>query len=58
MQTQSITPTMLALSRHTMQAASNAKHNEGALKSKLYVSECFADQGPYMKRARPRAKGR
>mmetsp|Transcript_35983 Transcript_35983/g.80088 ORF Transcript_35983/g.80088 Transcript_35983/m.80088 type:complete len:167 (-) Transcript_35983:226-726(-) len=41
-----------------MSAAANAKHNQGALKTKLYVSECFADQGPTLKRARPRAQGR
>jgi large subunit ribosomal protein L22 len=41
-----------------LQAAANAKHNEGALKTKLTVTECFADQGPYLKRARPRAQGR
>ncbi len=40
------------------QAAANAKHNKGALKTKLYVSECFADGGPQLKRARPRAQGR
>lgn len=39
-------------------AAANAKHNQGALKSKLRVTECYADQGPYLKRARPRAQGR
>ena len=27
-------------------------------KAKLYVSECFADGGPQLKRVRPRAKGR
>jgi large subunit ribosomal protein L22 len=40
------------------QAGANAKNNKKALKSKLVVSECFADQGPYLKRMRPRAKGR
>lgn len=40
------------------QAAANAKHNRGALKTKLVVTECFADKGPYIKRFRPRAKGR
>ncbi len=42
----------------TVQAAANAKHNQGALKTKLRVTECYADQGPYLKRARPRAQGR
>ncbi|KAG2443599.1 hypothetical protein HXX76_001950 [Chlamydomonas incerta] len=41
-----------------MSAAANAKHNKGALKTKLIVSECFADSGPVLKRARPRAQGR
>ncbi|PNG98973.1 50S ribosomal protein L22, chloroplastic, partial [Tetrabaena socialis] len=41
-----------------MSAAANAKHNKGALKTKLYVSECFADAGPNLKRMQPRAKGR
>ena len=27
-------------------------------KAKLYVSECYADGGPVLKRVRPRAKGR
>lgn len=39
-------------------AAANAKNNQGALKSKLVVSECYADQGPVMKRMRCRAQGR
>jgi large subunit ribosomal protein L22 len=40
------------------QAAANAKNNKGALKTKLVVSECFADGGPQLKRFRTRAKGR
>eukprot|EP00775_Hariotina_reticulata_P002691 gene2691-2991_t len=39
-------------------AAANAKNNEGAQKSKLVVAECFADQGPILKRFRCRAQGR
>eukprot|EP00879_Flechtneria_rotunda_P002050 GHRR01002229.1.p1 GENE.GHRR01002229.1~~GHRR01002229.1.p1 ORF type:complete len:164 (+),score=39.32 GHRR01002229.1:160-651(+) len=39
-------------------AAANAKNNAGAQKSKLYVAECFADQGPVLKRFRCRAQGR
>lgn len=38
-------------------AASNAKHNYGMNKAKLYVSECKADEGTYLKRAEPRALG-
>ena len=41
-----------------MQAAANAKNNLGMKKANLYVSECFADGGPVLKRVRPRAKGR
>lgn len=41
-----------------LQAASNAKNNNGAQKSKLYVAEAFADQGPILKRFRCRAQGR
>lgn len=40
------------------QAAANAKNNNGAQKSKLVVAECFADQGPILKRFRCRAQGR
>ncbi|MEW5313659.1 MAG: hypothetical protein WDW38_005206 [Sanguina aurantia] len=39
-------------------AAANAKNNNGALKSKLYVAEAFANGGPALKRMRPRAQGR
>ena len=41
-----------------LSAASNAKNNLGMKKKDLYVSECFADEGPVMKRYRPRAQGR
>ncbi len=49
---------MEASNPSTLQAGANAKNNQGAQKSKLYVAECFADGGPQLKRARPRAKGR
>mmetsp|Transcript_10417 Transcript_10417/g.21683 ORF Transcript_10417/g.21683 Transcript_10417/m.21683 type:complete len:118 (+) Transcript_10417:285-638(+) len=39
-------------------AAANAKHNQGVTKSTLFVSEAQANQGPKMKRFRPRAQGR
>jgi large subunit ribosomal protein L22 len=39
-------------------AAANAKHNLGATKSSLIIREARADQGPQMKRFRPRAQGR
>ena len=39
-------------------AACNAKHNYGLDKKKLIVDEIFADEGPKIKRIRPRAQGR
>ena len=39
-------------------AAANAENNNGMDRSKLYVEECYANQGPTMKRVRPRAQGR
>lgn len=39
-------------------AAANAEHNEGVDRASLVVSQAFADQGPTLKRFRPRAQGR
>ena len=39
-------------------AAANAKHNYGLDKKKLIVDEIFANEGPKLKRIRPRAQGR
>ncbi len=39
-------------------AVSNAIHNDGLSADELYVSSCFADEGPTLKRWRPRARGR
>ena len=39
-------------------AMANAENNLGMDVSNLYVEEVFANQGPTMKRIRPRAKGR
>ena len=39
-------------------AAANAENNNGMDPAKLYVEECYATQGPTMKRVRPRAQGR
>lgn len=39
-------------------AAANASHNFGLRKSNLYISEARVDQGPILKRFRPRAQGR
>lgn len=39
-------------------AAANAEVNLGMNKDTLYVAECFADQGPTLKRMQPVSKGR
>jgi len=39
-------------------AAANANHNYGYDKKKLVIDEIFADEGPRLKRIRPRAQGR
>ena len=39
-------------------AIANAEHNEGADIDELRVSKVFVDEGPTMKRIKPRAKGR
>ena len=39
-------------------AAANAENNLGMNKDTLFVAACFADQGPTLKRVRPRAQGR
>ena len=39
-------------------AAANAENNDGISSEELYVTACFADEGPTMKRWRPRARGR
>ena len=39
-------------------AAANAENNNGMDPAKLYVEECYANQGPTMKRVKPRAQGR
>ena len=39
-------------------AVANAEHNDSIDPSELYVSACFADEGPTLKRWRPRARGR
>ena len=39
-------------------AVSNAINNDGQAAEELYVSACFADEGPTLKRWRPRARGR
>ena len=39
-------------------AVANAEHNDQQAPDELFVSACFADEGPTMKRFRPRARGR
>ncbi|MDR0752228.1 MAG: 50S ribosomal protein L22 [Christensenellaceae bacterium] len=39
-------------------AAANAENNSGYDVDTLVLAECFADQGPTLKRMMPRAKGR
>ncbi len=38
-------------------AIANAENNFGLDREKLYVSEAYANEGPQMKRWRPKAKG-
>jgi len=39
-------------------AVANAHHNDEIPAEELYVSACYADEGPTLKRFRPRARGR
>ena len=39
-------------------AVANAESNDSVVADELYVSACFADEGPTLKRWRPRARGR
>ena len=39
-------------------AAANAENNHGMDPEKLYVSACYANGGPILKRIMPRAQGR
>jgi large subunit ribosomal protein L22 len=39
-------------------AVANAVNNDSKVAEDLYIKACFADEGPTMKRFRPRAKGR
>ncbi len=41
-----------------MSAAANAENNLGMSKDNLFVAECYADQGPTLKRVQPVSKGR
>jgi len=48
----------LPVSKVVKSAAANAEHNDKLDKSKLYIKKIVVDEGPTMKRFRPRAKGR
>jgi large subunit ribosomal protein L22 len=39
-------------------AVANAEHNDEQDVTELYISACYADEGPTLKRWRPRARGR
>ena len=39
-------------------AVANAEHNDGQVADELAVVACYADEGPTLKRFRPRARGR
>ena len=39
-------------------AVANAEHNDELDPNELFVSACYADEGPTLKRFRPRAMGR
>ncbi|MGH9184137.1 MAG: 50S ribosomal protein L22, partial [Acidimicrobiales bacterium] len=39
-------------------AVANAEHNDDQVPEDLYVSACYADEGPTLRRFRPRARGR
>jgi large subunit ribosomal protein L22 len=39
-------------------AVANAEHNDNVPEDELFVARAFADEGPTMKRGRPRARGR
>ena len=39
-------------------AIANAENNNGMSPDRLYIEECYASNGPIMKRIRPRAQGR
>jgi large subunit ribosomal protein L22 len=39
-------------------AMANAEHNDQIDSSELFVAECYCDEGPTLKRWRPRARGR
>lgn len=47
-----------AVARCMDSAIANAEHNANLPVTELYVAACYADEGPTLKRWRPRARGR
>ena len=47
-----------AIQKVLRSAVANAEHNDGLDPDELFVSTCFADEGPTLRRFRPRARGR
>ena len=48
----------LVIQKCLRSAVANAEHNDGLDPEELFVSTCFADEGPTLRRFRPRARGR
>ena len=48
----------LVIQKVLRSAVANAEHNDGLDPEELFVSTCFADEGPTLRRFRPRARGR
>jgi len=48
----------VAIRKVLASAVANAENNDGQLADELFVAECYADEGPTIKRWRPRARGR
>ncbi|MDO4764628.1 MAG: 50S ribosomal protein L22 [Eubacteriales bacterium] len=46
------------ISKLLRSAVANAENNNGLDVNRLYIEEAYANQGPIMKRIRPRAQGR
>jgi large subunit ribosomal protein L22 len=46
------------LEKVLLSAAANAQNNHDMDKDALYISKCYVDQGPTLKRFMPRAMGR
>ena len=48
----------LPIKKVVLSAAANAEHNLGMNKDELKIAECYANQGPTLKRMRPMGHGR